>query len=170
MDGLDEPSERYGSDGWGGVRGAVAVERELFGGWRGGDETPMRALIIIVGMSGFAGLINYCRTKRGFVNLSGLALSVAASAFVGVEAHFFMKALNVSYDMQFALSGILGYSSGAVLDAAFPILSRYVCKRLGIKEEAPRRRRTDFPERGIERSDEAAGEASQDEAAEEETG
>ena len=149
--------------------GAVAVERELFEGWRGGDETPMRALIIIVGMSGFAGLINYCRTKRGFVNLSGLALSVAASAFVGVEAHFFMKALNVSYDMQFALSGILGYSSGAVLDAAFPILSRYVCKRLGIKEEAPRRRRTDFPPRSAENDDEVQRDSLQLETADEET-
>ena len=115
---------------------------------RGRDGEPMRILFGVMSVGGFAGLLGYLRARYGAITLCGLILSVATSAFVGLEIHFLLKALNMSSDMQFALSGICGYSGGALLDAAFPLLLKYVSKKLGIEApEIPKRRASDYEEK-----------------------
>jgi hypothetical protein len=88
------------------------------------------------------GLVRWMRGKNKHTLVS-FFLALLSSAFVGLQAHFFMRYLGLSQDLQFALSGACGYSAGALLDAMTPLMIRWCHKRLGVEYPVPRRRAED---------------------------
>lgn len=108
----------------------------------GEGSAIMKILAAVLCLSSLGGFVHWLRYKGGHTIFT-LILSLFTSAFVGLQAHFFMRYLGLSQDLQFAMAGVCGYSAGALLDIITPLLIRIVYKRCGIEYPMPRRRAED---------------------------
>jgi hypothetical protein len=108
----------------------------------GGNDAVRETLFGMLFLASLGGLVRWLR-GRGKHTWFSFFLALATSAFVGLQAHFFMRYLGVNQDLQFAIAGACGYGAGQLLDAVTPLLIRWGCKRLGVECPVPRRRAED---------------------------
>jgi hypothetical protein len=94
-------------------------------------------------LASLGGIVRWFRGKGKHTWFS-FFLALLTSAFVGLQAHFFMRYFGINQDLQFALAGACGYGAGQLLDAVTPLLIRWGYKRLGVEYPAPRRRAEDM--------------------------
>lgn len=104
------------------------------------EET--RTFLQVLSIAGLGGGINYIRHHRsgGFRALE-LAASIAVSAFAGMEAHFLVRWMGLSVDLQFAIAGIAGYGGGMLLDTAVNIAHQIMHARAGTRAGAWEKKR-----------------------------
>jgi hypothetical protein len=108
----------------------------------GGNDTVRDTLFGMLYLASLGGLVRWLRNKNKHTWFSFL-LALLTSAFVGLQAHLFLRYLGVDQDLQFALAGACGYSSGALLDALTPLMIRWGYERLGMEYPTPHRRAED---------------------------
>jgi hypothetical protein len=108
----------------------------------GGNGTVREALIGMLCLASLGGVVRWLRSK-GRHTLFSFLLALMTSAFVGLQAHFFMRYLGISQDLQFAFVGACGYGAGQLLDAVTPLLIRWGYKQMGVECPVPRRRAED---------------------------
>jgi hypothetical protein len=108
----------------------------------GGNGTVREALFGVLCLASLGGLVRWLRSRNKHTWFSFL-LALLTSAFVGLQAHFFMLYLGLDQNLQFAVSGACGYSAGALLDTMTPLIVRWSYKRLGVEYPEPRRRAED---------------------------
>jgi hypothetical protein len=108
----------------------------------GGDGTVRETLFGMLLLASFGGLVRWLR-GRGKHTLFSFFLALLTSAFIGLQAHFFMRYFGIDQNLQFALSGACGYGAGQLLDAVTPLMIRWAYKRLGVECPMPRRRAED---------------------------
>jgi hypothetical protein len=108
----------------------------------GGNEAVRDTLFGMLCLASLGGVVRWLRNKNKHTLFSFL-LALATSAFVGLQAHFFMRYLGLNQDLQFAIAGACGYGAGQLLDAATPLMIRWGYKRLGVEYPVPRRRAED---------------------------
>jgi hypothetical protein len=108
----------------------------------GGDGTVRDTLLGMLCLASLGGVVRWLRNKGGHT-LFGFFLALTTSAFVGLQAHFFMRYLGLNQDLQFALAGACGYGAGALLDAITPLMIRWAYQRLGVPYPNPQRRADD---------------------------
>jgi hypothetical protein len=109
----------------------------------GGDNGTVReALVGMLCLASLGGMVRWLRNKNKHTLFSFL-LALMTSAFMGLQAHFFMRYLGVDQDLQFAVAGACGYGAGQLLDAVTPLMIRWGYKRLGVECPTPKRRAED---------------------------
>lgn len=82
---------------------------------------PFKIVFVVASFAGFAGLVKWLRSPKGLRTVGALFCSVTTAAFVGIQVYFVVKALKLSPEVQFAVTGICGYSAGVVLDVLLPV-------------------------------------------------
>lgn len=115
------------------------VLRETRAGSGAGGMKILLSSILIAVLGGICKLAR----NRGRFTFAVFFSAGLTSAFIGMQMHFFCRYFQVTSDLQFALVGFAGYGSGALLDAAAPLMVRWAYKRLGLEYPEPRRRRND---------------------------
>jgi hypothetical protein len=123
------------------VAGVADVKALKFDG-AGGNDAVRDTLFGMLCLASLGGVVRWLRNKGKHTWFSFL-LALLTSAFVGLQAHFFMRYLGFNQDLQFALAGACGYSAGALLDAVTPLLIRWGYKRMGVEYAPPKRRAED---------------------------
>jgi hypothetical protein len=106
------------------------------------NDTVRDTLFGMLCLAALGGVVRWLRNKDRHTLFSFL-LALITSAFIGLQVHFLMRYLAVDQNLQFALAGACGYSSGALLDAVTPLLIRWGYKRMGVEYAAPKRRAED---------------------------
>ena len=101
----------------------------------------MEMLIATLLLAG--GTLKYIRDEHKKLTITAYLLSVSTSVFVGVIALLALRHCGTSVYLQGAMTAIVGYCGGDLLDVAAPLAIKALCKKLGIEPPEFQRRRSD---------------------------
>lgn len=101
----------------------------------------MEMLIATLLLAG--GTLKYIRDEQKKLTVTAYLLSVSTSVFVGMVALLALRHCGASVHLQGAVTAVVGYCGGDLLDVAAPLLIRALCKKLGIESPELRRRKDD---------------------------
>ena len=110
----------------------------------GGGLAKMKTLLASVVIAVTGGSVHWMRHSRKEFSWIAFLTSVFTAAFVGMQAHFMMRYLEIPESLQFSIVGVAGYGSGTLLDAAVPLMIRWAYKKLGLEMPPKRRRAEDY--------------------------
>ena len=110
----------------------------------GGGWAKMKMLFASVVIAVTGGSVHWMRHSKKEFSWLAFGTAILTAAFVGMQAHFFMRYLELPESLQFSVVGVIGYGSGTLLDAAVPLMIRWAYKKAGVELPTPRRRAEDF--------------------------